>query len=180
MMIHPLNSHTLFFPSLTEKQIQPNGVDLCVEKVFRRNEDTKTFVLSVQKNKCMSVWLEELPLMNGLALDPTCLLNGGEVGWQLTPGYYVVEMASTVRIGENEAGFVLPRSSLIRNGVTLYSGLYDSGYEGPMRHGLCVFDTTFVLEQGARIGQFILFKADALHQYDGQYQEKKQRENICK
>jgi deoxycytidine triphosphate deaminase len=89
--------------------------------------------------------------------------------WILHPGVYEIIMEGTVRVGPDEAGWVITRSSLNRNGVFITSGLYDSGYFGPMAGCLHVNGGDLVIEVGTRIGQFLLFKAEALHNYQGSY-----------
>ena len=163
-MIHPHTSSSVFVPELNQDQIQPNGIDLCVAKVFKRKPEIYKFVLSKEKNKCRQIHIYEIPSVYQHDL--------GDYGWNLNVGYYIIEMKEKVSIGDTEAGFVLPRSSLIRNGVMLSTGLYDSGYSGSMRHAMNIVDTNFILGKDVRIAQFILFNAEAISQYDGQYQEK--------
>ena len=74
-----------------------------------------------------------------------------------------------VTIAEGEAGFVITRSTLNRNGVYLTSGLYDSGYQGIMAGALHVTSGPFKVKEGTRLGQFLLFEAESLSLYDGDY-----------
>jgi deoxycytidine triphosphate deaminase len=78
-------------------------------------------------------------------------------------------MEGTVCIGANEAGWVITRSSLNRNGCFITSGLYDSGYEGVMAGVLHINNGPMMIQRGTRVGQFLLFEAEALNQYDGDY-----------
>ncbi len=78
-------------------------------------------------------------------------------------------MRNKVEIGESEAGVVISRSSLIRNGVYLCSGLYDTGYKGVMAGVLHVNVGLARIKPGTRIGQYLSWKAEALSSYDGDY-----------
>jgi dCTP deaminase/dUTP pyrophosphatase len=89
--------------------------------------------------------------------------------WRLDPGSYEIVMQGTVSIGADEAGWVITRSSLNRNGCFITSGLYDSGYEGVMAGVLHINNGPMMVQRGTRVGQFLLFKAEALNQYDGDY-----------
>ena len=87
----------------------------------------------------------------------------------LDPGIYQVTMKEVVQVAEGEAGFVITRSSLNRNGVFLTSGLYDSGYHGSMAAVMHVNVGRMKIKPGTRIGQFLLFKSETLNMYDGSY-----------
>ena len=56
------------------------------------------------------------------------------------------------------------------------SGLYDSGYEGVMAGALHVTSGRFDVKRGTRLGQFLLFDAEALSMYDGSYGLKKEHD----
>ncbi|MFB6087635.1 MAG: deoxyuridine 5'-triphosphate nucleotidohydrolase [Haloarculaceae archaeon] len=134
---------------LADDQVQPNGVDLTVESVLeqvapgRIGRDGKTVG-------------ERRPLDHDDA-------------YRLDPGGYVAQYAETVRIPEGHVGFLLPRSSLMRNSATLHTAVWDAGYEG-RGEGLLRVDHPIEIEPGARIGQFVLATASHEGTYDGSYQ----------
>lgn len=133
--------------------VQPNAIDLRIGKVLRI-DPTVTFVITdTQKGHRGSVTIE--PDSEGF--------------WTLEPGTYEVTMENMIEVGENEAGWVITRSTLNRNGVYLTSGLYDSGYKGVMAAAMHVHVGPMKIKKGTRIGQFLLFDAEALHKYDGDY-----------
>jgi deoxycytidine triphosphate deaminase len=78
-------------------------------------------------------------------------------------------MENVINVGEGEAGWVITRSTLNRNGLFLTSGLYDSGYHGVMAGVLHVNAGPAKIKQGTRIGQYLSFNAEALHSYAGDY-----------
>lgn len=89
--------------------------------------------------------------------------------YTLEPGHYEVVMENIITVGEGEAGFVITRSTLNRNGLFITSGLYDSGYNGLMAGVLHVSVGVARIKQGTRIGQYLSFDAESLHHYDGDY-----------
>ena len=78
-------------------------------------------------------------------------------------------MEGEITIGPDEAGWVITRSTLNRNGLFITSGLYDSGYQGVMAGALHVNVGDALIAKGTRVAQFLLFKSEALSSYDGDY-----------
>ena len=138
--------------SIAEDDIQPNACDLRLKKVFRIVNNT--FYLSNNHKQHRGSY-EIMPDAFGK--------------WCLIPGSYEIIMSGDIQMGPDEAGWVIPRSSLNRNGIFITTGLYDSGYKGPMAACMHVTCGDFEIEMDTRIAQFLLFKAESLHQYNGQY-----------
>ncbi len=88
--------------------------------------------------------------------------------WYLVPGAYEIVMENIIQVGDDEAGWVITRSTLNRNGLFITSGLYDSGYHGVMAGALHVTAPARI-KKGSRVGQFLLFKSQSLKKYDGDY-----------
>lgn len=143
---------------VVEADIQPNAVDIRVDKIF---ESSGVFVLTEDIKIHRSQRRE---------LEPYWITYDGKqfLGWTLNAGYYEFTAKGTVAMAEDEAGYVIVRSTLNRNGVFITSGLYDSGYEGVMAGALHVTQPMY-LGHDTRIGQFVLMKAEALSKYDGSY-----------
>jgi deoxycytidine triphosphate deaminase len=78
-------------------------------------------------------------------------------------------MENIINVGEGEAGWVITRSTLNRNGLFITSGLYDSGYHGVMAGVLHVTVGPAKIKKGTRIGQYLSFNAESLKLYDGSY-----------
>lgn len=133
------------------KALQPNAVDLRLKKVFYLR--CTEFVLSE----------DEKVHRESIEFQPK---NGW---WTLFPGAYEIIVGDTVSIAEGEAGFVVPRSTLSRNGVFITSGLYDAGYTGSMSACLHVTTDIFKIQYNTRVAQFLLFKAETLKLYEGSY-----------
>jgi deoxycytidine triphosphate deaminase len=138
--------------NVQEGDVQPNAVDLRMAKVFTINNSV--FEISNEHKKHRGS-VEIAPDADGY--------------YNLAPGSYEVVMENIIHVGDNEAGWVITRSTLNRNGCFLTSGLYDSGYHGAMAGVLHVTVDTARIKQGTRIGQYLSFNAEALHKYDGDY-----------
>lgn len=132
---------------------QPNAIDLRLGKVFPIKKNV--FEISNDYKKHRGTEPELTPDADGY--------------YTLEPGEYEVVMENIIHVGENEAGWVITRSTLNRNGLFLTSGLYDSGYHGVMAGVLHVTVGPARIKQGTRIGQYLSFDSESLGSYDGDY-----------
>lgn len=137
-------------------QVQPNALDLRLGKMFAIKYEN-TFEIS-----------EEGKTHRGsVEIEPD-----GHGWYELGPGSYEVIMEGEIAIGPEEAGWVITRSTLNRNGIYLTSGLYDSGYKGVMAGVMHITGNKLTktrIQRGTRIGQFLLFRAEAVSLYKGDY-----------
>ena len=138
--------------NVQEGDVQPNAVDLRLGRVFKISD--AMFEVSNDHKKHRGS--NEMP-------------TDADGYYTLEPGSYEVVMENIIRVGDNEAGWVITRSTLNRNGCFLTSGLYDTGYHGVMAGVLHISVGTARIKQGTRIGQYLSFNAEALHHYDGDY-----------
>jgi dUTP pyrophosphatase len=159
-MKHPIgqNTTTRFNPVLQSEQIQPNAVDLIIDKVFKINRNA--FRLGVN---------DKLHRGSTLIQPSLDVIGWDNPAWQLDPGVYEVLLKGTVSVGPDEAGWIIPRSTLVRNGVFIQSGLYDNSYTGVVGCAMNVTSHTFTVEKGTRIAQFLLFDAESIKMYSGSY-----------
>ena len=138
--------------NVEQKDIQPNAVDLRVDKFFRVADSD--FVISEDHKQHRG----------SIEIEPDI------DGWfYLEPGHYEVVMKNIIDVGNNEAGWVITRSTLNRNGLFLTSGLYDTGYNGVMAGMLHVTIGPARIKKGTRIGQYLNFEAESIKEYDGSY-----------
>jgi dUTP pyrophosphatase len=140
-----------------QTHVQPNGIDLSLDAVWRFLEAGTLGVDNADRT---------LPAHEELAFDAH--------GWlDLAPATYGVRYAEWVEVPLDCGGLCFPRSSLLRMGVYVPTAVWDAGYAGrgsgllvvSSPHGLCI-------ERGARIAQLVLFQLTerALGAYAGQYQ----------
>ncbi|MDZ5811373.1 deoxyuridine 5'-triphosphate nucleotidohydrolase [Halorubrum sp. AD140] len=135
---------------LDDAQRQPNGVDLTVGAVFEQTTPGR-----IGRDGKRVGEREELELEDG--------------AYRLDPGTYVVRYGEPVRIPEGRVGFVLPRSTLLRNSCTLDTAVWDAGYEG-VGEGRLDVGHAIEIEPDARIAQLVLAEADHDGAYEGSYQ----------
>ncbi|RAW45287.1 deoxyuridine 5'-triphosphate nucleotidohydrolase [Halorubrum sp. 48-1-W] len=136
--------------TLEPEQRQPNGVDLTVGAVFRQTERGR-------------IGRDGKRVGDRSAIDPD------DGAYRLDAGTYVVRYGEPVGIPEDHVGFVLPRSTLLRNSCTLDTAVWDAGYEG-VGEGRLDVGHPIDVEPGARIAQLVLARADHDGTYDGDYQ----------
>ena len=145
------NSRSLL-TEVQEGDSQPNAVDLRLGKLYKITPNI--FEVSNENKKHRGSILLE-PDADGFYI--------------LEPGHYEVVMENVIQVGKDEAGWVITRSTLNRNGVFLTSGLYDTGYHGVMAAVMHVTVGIARIKQGTRIGQYLSFDAESLSSYDGDY-----------
>ena len=144
-------SHDELLTNVQEGDSQPNAVDLRVDKIFKLKDE----VFSISEDSKKHRGSEEVEAVDGY--------------FELEPGTYEILMENIVNIPEGYAGWVITRSTLNRNGLFITSGLYDSGYHGVMAGCLHVEHGAAKIEKGSRVGQFLMFEAETLSMYDGDY-----------
>jgi len=92
---------------------------------------------------------------------------------KLGEGSYIVRYNEYVSLPPDVAALVLPRSSLMRMGVTLHTAVWDPGYRGRGVGLLVVHNAHGVrIEIGSRIAQMIFVKTSKkpARRYEGAYQ----------
>lgn len=137
----------------TDEQVQPNGVDLTVERVL-----TQTSPGAVTTD--------------GKTIGDRDPIEQDDGQYCLSSGAYVVQYTERLQVPEEHVGFVLPRSTLLRNMTTLHTAVWDAGYEG-RGEGLLSVGGEIHIAHGARIGQFVLASADHAGVYSGSYQQER-------
>jgi len=135
-----------------DSDIQPNAVDLRLGKIYKILNNLFEISNEDKKHRGSSEITADVD------------------GWyMLEPGSYEVIMENIIDVGDGEAGWVITRSTLNRNGCFLTSGLYDTGYNGVMAGVLHVNVGNVKIKKGTRIGQYLNFNAEALKKYNGSY-----------
>lgn len=153
MMKHTLGPSSKTTLTNTEPgDSQPNAVDLRLGRVYKIHTDN------------FEISNEHKHHRGSEEIDPD-----SDGYYNLEPGDYEVVMENIIHVGQGEAGWVITRSTLNRNGCFLTSGLYDSSYHGVMAAVLHVGVGLARIKQGTRIGQYVSFDAESLSSYDGDY-----------
>jgi len=134
-------------------QIQPNGVDLRLNRVFQVGSG----VLEVRKSGIQKHSFENIEL---IPQEDFFFLKRGHV--------YLFEMIESVYIPEGVCAMIFSRSTFNRNGIIIRSCLFDSGFKNVV--GASVYPMTNLrIERGSRVAQIVFFKAENYGLYNGQY-----------
>ncbi|MCG3225624.1 MAG: deoxyuridine 5'-triphosphate nucleotidohydrolase [Candidatus Heimdallarchaeota archaeon] len=102
------------------------------------------------------------------------LLEKEDDAWMLKPGGYLVRYNEIVEVPNDAVGIVLPRSSLMRCGATIFSAVWDPGYKG-RGVGLMVTYAEIKIHQNTRIAQIMFIKTSEKTKkgYSGDYQNER-------
>jgi dUTP pyrophosphatase len=143
-------------------QLQPNGIDLRVDRVFRL---TSPGLLGAADHVREPAAREEFsPDRDGW--------------WDLHRGAYVIGYAEKVNLPNDLMALARPRSSLLRSGVTVHAAVWDAGYQGRGEGLLSVLNPKgYRLQRGARVVQLVFFRlgTPSADGYRGRYQEEDHR-----
>lgn len=149
---------------LEEQQVQPNGVDLTVGKIFK----PEGVGLIESKSKDIPDRQEIKPQ------DINSYKSYGDLKedsryYVLEKGNYIVRYGEMIEIPHDTVGVVFPRSTIMRSGGSVYTALWDSGYKGK-GEGRLELTNPILIEEGSRIAQMCFVRAEAYGTYDGSYQ----------
>lgn len=140
-----------------ENQVQPNGIDLTLREIARHEGQG---AMGIEKDDRV------LPELAPLEFDAD--------GWlTLEPGIYHIMYNEVVDIPKGLMALGRPRSSLIRCGVTIFTAVWDAGYNGRSTSMLQVMNPAgFRIQKDSRVMQLVFFgmseaTADG---YRGRYQ----------
>jgi dUTP pyrophosphatase len=144
-------------PASEQAHIQPNGVDLSLDAVWRFDGQGALGIDNADR---------VLPAQTELAFDAA--------GWlDLPPATYGVRYGEWVEVPIDCGGLCFPRSSLLRMGAYVPTAVWDAGYAG-RGSGLLVVSSPhgWRVQHGARIAQLVLFRLTepASAAYAGRYQ----------
>ena len=116
-------------------------------------------------------------LKDGTHVEPyinmeTTTIDGKEV-YQLKPGTYSLTFEQGVKLPTNYTAFIRHRSSVLRCGGIITSGVYDSGFEVDQMGAVLIATENIEIERGARVAQIIVFENVEAEAYNGQWQGSK-------
>jgi len=143
------------------KQLNEHGFDVTVGKVY---ELSGYLVVDFDNS------LRQLPKENEIEFNEIKVGDKVVEGVVLETGSYVIELNEIIRLPKNICALAFPRSTLIRSGCTVFSAVWDSGYEGKGKLGLFV-GRRLILTKNARFAQMIFLKlTQNVDGYSGTYQ----------
>lgn len=138
------------------EQKQPAGYDVTVSNI--QSYPQTRFTVGIEKGESSA--LIQIPA-----------ISEGAYYFDLDPGAYFVELNEITTIPADAIGILLPRSTLLRNGLDVRTALFDPGYSGQPKVML-VCHRPARIQRFARIGQLVIIKSDRefSSKYSGRYQ----------
>lgn len=152
--------------NVSNNSIQQQGVDLRVNKIFKVNDGG---VIPAAGKTILPTRTEVFPEIDWAG--ETQLYN-------LSPGYYEVELMESCNIPNNAVLWIKGRSSVVRCGGRIDSGQFDGGFKTDNMGCYLEVINFLTIEPEARIAQAVVFESEPVddeHLYNGQYQNDKQR-----
>jgi deoxycytidine triphosphate deaminase len=139
-------------PVNLSEQNQPAGYDVTISRAF--SYPKTAFILGGDNSELQEV-----------ALDSEGFLT-------FEQGAYLIELNEITSIPKDAVGILLPRSTLLRNGLDIRSALFDPGYSGQPKVMLVCYRGTAKVKRFSRIGQLVIFRSNSEFstQYKGKYQ----------
>jgi dUTP pyrophosphatase len=140
-----------------QQQVQPNGIDLTLKDVALFSSSGS--LGPGNENRVLSV------------TSPLVFDGLGRV--DLLPGCYLVTYNEVVNLPKNIMALAMPRSSLLRCGVSIHNAVWDAGYSGRSQSLMVVCNPQgFRLHRNARIVQMVFFflSREVAQGYQGMFQ----------
>ena len=140
-----------------QQQVQPNGIDLTLKEVALFSSPGS--LSPGNKNRVLS--------------STSPLVFDGLGRLDLVPGCYLVTFNEVVNLPRNIMALAMPRSSLLRCGVSIHSAVWDAGYSGRSQSLMVVYNLQgFRLHRNARIIQMVFFflSREVTQGYQGMFQ----------
>ncbi len=139
-----------------EEQLQSNGIDLTLREIAQFESAGRITVMNRER---------QVSDLAPLAFDRLGFVD-------LMPGAYLVTYNEIVHLPRNLMALAMPRSSLLRCGVTVYTAVWDAGYSGRAQSLMAVYNPLgFRLQRNARIVQLIFLSLTGETEgYHGVYQ----------
>lgn len=139
------------------QQVQPNGIDLTLKEIA---------LFSSAGSLGFGNEDRILSTTSRLVFDGLGRID-------LLPGCYLVTFNEVVHLPRHVMALAMPRSSLLRCGVSIHSAVWDAGYSGRSQSLMVVHNPQgFRLHRKARIVQMVFFSLsrEASQGYQGRFQ----------
>lgn len=140
-------------------QLQPSGFDLSLNEIHEYADAGNVDFTNRERNLASTIPMKE-----------------DEEGWYtLCKGCYLVVFNEVVKIPLDTVAIARTRSTLLRNGASVETAVWDPGYCGRSSSLLVVHNHKGIkLKKNARIAQLLFFKIERVEQgYRGIYQRER-------
>jgi deoxycytidine triphosphate deaminase len=95
----------------------------------------------------------------------------GKIIFKLEPDTYSITFEQGIKLDLNHSAFIRHRSSVLRNGGIITSGVYDPNFEVEEMGAILVATKPLSIEKGARVAQVVIFENYLSEAYNGQFQK---------
>ena len=102
-------------------------------------------------------------------LEVPTFTKEGKIVYNLSSGSYSLTFEQGVKLPSNKTAFIRHRSSILRCGAMITSGVYDPGFEVDEMGAVLIATQPITIEVGARVAQIIIFDNSEAQLYDGQW-----------
>lgn len=154
--------------------VQQNGIDLRIKKVFVANTRDNLVVPSMKKS------------VETMELEPRTVIEYGypiddfkfNEYWSVFGTAIFIESYEYIQVPIDVCAMIFTRSTPNRSGAFSLSGLYDSGFEGPIRFTFYPHfpDLNFILGKGdSSLAQVVFMEAKSASVYNGIYKDRKSK-----
>jgi dUTP pyrophosphatase len=91
----------------------------------------------------------------------------------LSPGAYSLTFEQGIKLDNKHTAIIRHRSSILRMGAIITSGVYDPGFEVDEMGAVLINSKPISIQKGARVAQVIISENHSAELYDGQWQGSK-------
>lgn len=91
----------------------------------------------------------------------------------LSPGTYSITFEQGIQLPSNKTAFIVHRSSILRCGSVITSGIYDPGFQVEEMGAMLIVTEQITIQKGARVAQVYVFENTETEKYNGQWQGEK-------
>jgi len=91
--------------------------------------------------------------------------------YKLEPGTYSLTFEQGCKLDTKHTAFIRHRSSILRCGGIITSGVYDPGFEVDEMGAVLIATKPIIIEKGARVAQIIMLENQESEAYNGQFQK---------
>lgn len=138
----------------------PNGYDLTIEKVT----EIQGGIITTKESKINPYKEVETDIFEELETE----------GWSLGIGVYSLTFEQGIKLDLTHCANIVHRSSILRSGCIITSGVFDSGFECKNIGATLFVFIPILIEKGARIAQIVINETyEAEQKYEGQFQSTK-------
>jgi deoxycytidine triphosphate deaminase len=116
-----------------------------------------------------SVMSDKTNVTNYSEKDSQVNKDGREV-YEFAPGTYSLTFEQGIKLPSNKTAFIVHRSSILRCGGVITSGIYDPGFEVDEMGAMLIVTEPLIIEKGARVAQLYVFENSEADAYSGQWQ----------